>query len=336
MNTIDALEGGCAQSAVKTMSDQEVVDQVVRSAARERHATADLIRVLIEFDRRRLYLGQGCSSLFVYCTEVLHYSEHGAFNRIEVARAAARWPQLLACIEDGSLHLAGARLLAPHLTEENLEMALACSRHKSKRDIEEVAAGLARRNLIAAVEAARYRLHLTISREARDNLRQVLALVSHRLPDADPSTIFEQALAVLLEKLQRERLGPTPPPPSQPPSAPPATRSRHIPKAVQRAVWARDGGRCAYVGASGRCSQTHRVQLHHLHPFAAGGPSTESNLELRCQAHNAYEAERFFGEEVMAAARQSRQRSSSAGATVAGQASGEGTATRPGTTRPDP
>ena len=68
----------------------------------------------VEFDRRRLYLGEGCPSLFAYCTQVLHYSEHGAFNRIEVARAAARWPQLLECLADGSLHLAGARLLAPH------------------------------------------------------------------------------------------------------------------------------------------------------------------------------------------------------------------------------
>ena len=30
-------------------------------------------------------------------------------------------------------------------------------------------------------------------------------------------------------------------------------------------------------------------------PFADGGPTTLENLELRCPAHNAYEAERWFG-----------------------------------------
>ena len=30
-------------------------------------------------------------------------------------------------------------------------------------------------------------------------------------------------------------------------------------------------------------------------PFAAGGEAVEDNLELRCRAHNAYEAAQYFG-----------------------------------------
>ena len=37
------------------------------------------------------------------------------------------------------------------------------------------------------------------------------------------------------------------------------------------------------------------LQFHHRMPFADGGPTTADNLELRCPAHNAYEAERWFG-----------------------------------------
>ena len=48
----------------------------VRLAAEERKATAQLIAALAELDARRLYLGEGCSSLFTYCTTVLHLSEH--------------------------------------------------------------------------------------------------------------------------------------------------------------------------------------------------------------------------------------------------------------------
>ena len=290
------------QPDVSVLSDADLVTEIARRAAAERQATAAIIRVLIEFDRRRLYLGEGYSSLFAYCTHVLHYSEHAAFNRIEVARAAARWPQLLDCLEDGSLHLAGARLLAPHLTEENLDRALEEARYKSKREIEEVAAGLAHRNLLIGVDAQLYRLHLTISRETRNRLFQVQALLRPQLPQVGADIIFEQALALLLEKLERQRLAATAKPRSQP--APGSgSRSRHVPAAVVRDVWRRDEGRCAFVGNQGRCPERRHLQFHHVKPFAAGGETTVTNIELRCPAHNAYEAERYFGPEVVATAR---------------------------------
>lgn len=286
------------------LPDADVVAEVSRRAARERHATADLIRALIEFDRRRLYLAEGYSSLFAYCTSVLHYSEHGAFNRIEVARAAAKWPQLLACLEEGSLHLAGARLLAPHLTAENIEMALEAARHKSKREIEDVAARLAHRTLLVAVAAEQYRLHLTISRATRDRLREVQALLSHQLPDGNPAVIFDRALELLYQHLSRERAGATDRPRAP---QPPKARSRHIPAAVKREVWKRDGGRCAFVGRQGRCPERRFLEYHHVVPHAADGPPTASNIELRCRAHNVYEAEQHFGAAVVTAARTRRQ-----------------------------
>ena len=293
-----------SESVVTTLSDPELVQAIGRAVARERRATADIIRLLIEFDRRRLYLGEGYSSLFAYCTEVLHYSEHAAFNRIEVARAAARWPRLLASIEDGSLHLAGARLIAPHLTEENIEMAIASARHKRKREVEEVAAALARRSVLLAVAAEQYRLHLTISRDARDKLRQIQALLSHQVPDGNPAIIFERALTLLLAQLERQRTAATLKPR---PARTGNPGSRHIPAAVKREVWRRDGGRCAFVGRQGRCIEEHFLEFHHLVPFAAGGETTAANVELRCRGHNAHEATIFFGADVVAAARERRQ-----------------------------
>ncbi len=311
---------------LQEFSDAELVQEVTRRAGRERHATADLLRALIEFDERRLYLAQGFPSLFAYCTDALHYSEHAAFNRIEVARAAARWPQLLTALEDGSLHLAGARLLAPHLTAENIDSALESARHKSKRDIEEIAARLAQRTLLVAVDAEQYRLYLTISRAARDTLRQVQALMAHQVPDANAAVIFEQALTVLLQKLERQRFAATDRPAAPGEGRPvvsspePAAEghgagdtpgrsagSRHIPAAVRRAVWKRDGARCAFVGEQGRCPERSRLEFHHLIPFAAGGTATTSNIELRCRAHNAFEAEMYFGPDTVAAARERRR-----------------------------
>ena len=49
----------------------------------------------MELDARRLYLGEGYSSLFTYCTQALHLAEGAAYNRIETARAARRFPMVL-------------------------------------------------------------------------------------------------------------------------------------------------------------------------------------------------------------------------------------------------
>lgn len=51
----------------------------------------------------------------------------------------------------------------------------------------------------------------------------------------------------------------------------------------------------APAGARGRCTETGRLEFHHILPFARGGPSTIANIALRCRAHNAFEGERDFG-----------------------------------------
>jgi hypothetical protein len=68
-----------------------------------------------------------------------------------------------------------------------------------------------------------------------------------------------------------------------------------VPAATQRVVWQRDGGRCAFTGPQGRCTATALLEYHHVVPFAAGGETSPKNLELRCRAHNQYEADRYFG-----------------------------------------
>src|SRR5207245_5107976 len=77
------------------LSDDDLVAQVKSLARCEREATASLIAYLAELDGRRLYLAAGFSSLFTYCCEVLRLSEPAAYNRIEAARTAKRFPVIL-------------------------------------------------------------------------------------------------------------------------------------------------------------------------------------------------------------------------------------------------
>ena len=124
------------------LSNEALIAEIAAAAGRERHATAQLVALLAELDARRLYLEAGCASLFTYCTDVLHLSEHAAYGRIEAARAARRFPILLEGLADGSLTLTAVTLLAPHLTDANHRAVLAEARHLRKRAIEALVARL--------------------------------------------------------------------------------------------------------------------------------------------------------------------------------------------------
>ena len=329
-----------------SLPDHQLLVEVKRLAHAERGATAALIASLAEVDARRLYLGQGCSSLFTYCTRVLHLSEHAAYGRIEAARAARRCPRVLEAMASGSVTLTTVTLLAPHLTVENEGDLLASADHKS--DIEHIVAALkpkpdvaatirkvpmrtvtpaspqapvsattllsehavapdtsgvlapaaspalsvpqliapfappARAAVIAPLAAERYKVQFTVGRETHDKLRRAQDLLRHALPTGDPAEIFDRALTLLVEHLEKTKLADT----KRPRTARPVIDgSRHIPAVVRRAVWQRDKGRCGFVGSAGRCAERGWLEFHHVVPYADGGAATVENIVLRRHAY---------------------------------------------------
>jgi hypothetical protein len=147
-------------------------------------------------------------------------------------------------------------------------------------------------SVVAPLAPERYKVQITVSRETFEKLRRAQDLLRHTIPTGDPAAIVDRALDALLTDLNRTRLAAVSRPAKDRPTA---SDSRHIPAAVKRAVWTRDGGQCAFVGARGRCTETGFLEFHHVVPYARGGPSGVDNIELRCRAHNAYEAELDFG-----------------------------------------
>ncbi len=123
---------------LKSLSDNELLRRLSELLQQSRRVESELVAHIGEVDARRLYARKACSSMFVYCTEVLHLSEAEAYLRIAVARTARQHPMLLEMLAGARLHLSGIERLAPHLTESNREELLARAAHKSKRQIEEL------------------------------------------------------------------------------------------------------------------------------------------------------------------------------------------------------
>lgn len=132
----------------------------------------------------------------------------------------------------------------------------------------------------------------------RDNYERARRLLRVHTPGRNMETVFGAALEALLEGLDpvrrharrqaraacRRKNG--------------SSASRRIPAAVRDAVWARDGGRCTFVGPDGlRCPAAEWLEIDHIRPFALGGPSDDpSNLRLQCAQHNRLLARRVFGD----------------------------------------
>ncbi len=326
----------CDVKTLHGLSDAALLAEVKRLVQCEREVTAALVAHLAAMEERKLYLVEGCGSLFSNCTEILRLSENASYRRVEAARMGLAFPSILEALAAGHLNLTAIRLLAPHLTAENCDELVGAARHRSKREIEAFLArrfprpdvpalvrklparsceifvapligagpnsgnaGLSARvaapspSVIAPLAPERYKVQFTASAELHDRLRRAQDLLRHRIPDGDLSQVFGLALTALVEKLERQKLAATDRPR---PGRGTVPGSRTIPANVRRAVWQRDGGRCAFTSKDRRrCTETGFLEFHHVVAFACGGEATIENIALRCRAHNQYEAELDFG-----------------------------------------
>jgi hypothetical protein len=217
-------------ASLARLSDDDLAVRVKSLAAREHATAASVIAHLAEMDTRDIHLRAGYPRLYDYCLKVLHLSEWEAWNRIEAGRVARRFPVLFDMLEEGSIHLTGIKLLAPHLTEENHRSVLHSARWKSKLAIGEIVARLhplpdvptsvvpilefgvapppvtasgtppivppappARPATLTPLSPRRYKLQLTISGETLEKLRRAKDLLGHVVAAGDDDAVLNRA-----------------------------------------------------------------------------------------------------------------------------------------------
>src|SRR6267143_4442900 len=358
---------------VESLSSSDL-RSATRALVRTSHGVdAALLVHLGEIDERKLYLDWAFSSMFAFCVGELGLSEDVACNRIDLARAARSMPVILEALRSGRVHLAGLRLLAPHLTTQNQEEVLAEAAGKSKRQIEELVARLwpqppvptlvrtlpgrpnplpeaspafsfgaaipvaqpesspalafapppappprrdERRPVVAPLAEETFKFQFTASRSCHDKFRQAQDLLRHRIPDGDLATIVEKALDLLIEQVKKERFATGRKARPAPAEDADESSSRHIPDAIKREVFERDGGRCMFNDEHGRrCRETGALEFDHLDGFARTRLHRADRIRLLCRPHNQRAAERMYGRAFMERAR----------ASVDGLAAGPGT-----------
>ncbi len=238
-------------------------------------------------------------------------SEDEACRRIHIARLARRFPDLLVRIERGDLTLSTIALLHDMLTEATYEELVEAAAGKTKAEVEallakrfpapdvpaaitviptqppistlgvEAAAPSAAAGgwQLAPLSETRHKVQFTASDELRKKLERARDLMRHANAEGDLAVVVERALDLLLEKLEKQRLGKT----SRPRPSREQSHTARVSRATRRAVFERDGERCTFADTEAhRCPATTWLELDHVIPRARGGTSEVGNLRVRC------------------------------------------------------
>ena len=318
---------------LESLSTEELDRSTEQRVRAEKRNVALIIAHIAEMSRRKGYLQRGYKSLFAYCTERLNLSEGSVARRIQVANVSRRFPQLLVALAENRLSLTVAGLLAPVLTESNVEKLLGDCAGMTKREAEEHLIALRPKPVFAPsvrkvptmpapqplpVQKARptpwvsptilepakpevFNFRFAADRKFKEKFERLAEVLGVENSQQRMAEIIEQALDIALDKkdLKRKRerrLQRVSKSNKKSRLDKVSARSRYIPSEVRERVQDRADYQCEFRGQDRtRCRARTGLEVEHLRAFALNGSHAERNLRLHCGPHNRLTAERTFG-----------------------------------------
>ena len=127
-------------SDLKTAPDSQIRSRLRELAESEKRISLELIKHLVEFDRRDLFRADLVGNLWEYCTKILGFSEDQAGLRIRVARAVQQSPAIGLALENGELSVSAVRRLAPALRVAQGSVLAEKAKGLPLREVERIAA----------------------------------------------------------------------------------------------------------------------------------------------------------------------------------------------------
>jgi len=317
-----AMRNRMSSTNLEALSDEELLASAQCVYRRSREITALLVRHLVLIEERRLHLKAAYPSLYEFCVREWGMSNSSASRHSTAAKLAAKYPQILERLSANRLHMSTLVRMKHFIDDDTVDELLDLIEGKSRYEIDELLADLSpeadmpsrmrklpeyrtrdsfggrrRRRDLEPMGDARYRVEFTADRELRDAIEHVRDLMRYTNPTGELLEIIRFCVRAGLDLLKRRRMGVVRSPRSGPDgNRPRLKKTKAVPAAVRRAVFARDGEQCTYHDESGkRCCATTLLELDHIISPLHGGLDTVENLRVRCFAHNRLHAEEVFG-----------------------------------------
>lgn len=306
---------------LQSLKDDELRARLSRMALTERRVSAQLLRHLAEYDRRKLYRSDHSGSLWNYCAKTLKFPETEIRLRIQAARAIRDNQKLMDMLERGETTVSSIGRLAPHLNGDKAEQLIDDIRGMTRREVEWLVAKESaeakaetrppepqqalfetptvdeaaireelrdRRDKIVPLSGEEAEIRFVATREFVERLERAQVLLARRHPKGALREVLGDALDLLLEKED----------PARRTARREAKKRTAGERALRDEVLKRDGYRCVAPG----CGERRWLELDHIVPVALGGKTTLANLRTYCRRHNQEAAIAVFGAANVAAA----------------------------------
>lgn len=204
-----------AEDTIKT-----VHEKALQVAHQYKLLEIELIKILQEVDRLKVYYKLGYSSLFKYCTDCLKLSEATSYMFINVSRKASEVPRLQAEISKGHITVSKAKKITSVLTRENqdhwLRLAKEAPQAKLEREVAKVSLKESVRNQMAYVNpqqeviekvilkkdtAVRVQLQVGLSEDLMLKVRRAQDILSQKKRSAAGlEEVLQEAIELYIQK----------------------------------------------------------------------------------------------------------------------------------------
>lgn len=296
-------------TSVHELTNENITDNLRALKAREDHIIADVLEYIGEMERRELHLALGYSTVYSYLSQCLGYSESEAYRRIEAARLMGRVPESKSELISGNLtmtnmaevqkalrvyHKTSGQQPTDDFRRRLLDDVKGCSRKEAQRRLVAMVPelGVAREESCRELSDGSLEVILTFKPEERIGLEKARDLLAHTGPISSYGELINKLCEFYLRKKDLTqgfdaREGRT--------SIKTHEVTHRIPIRLRRSIFKRDSGRCQFVGINGRrCLSSYEVEIDHIVPVSAGGPTSYDNLRCVCRSHNQWKSNRLI------------------------------------------
>lgn len=286
----------------------QIVDRIHRRAQlavqKFRACEVELLDVIEQCEKYRVFSALGYSSLFAYATQNLGLSEDLACSYINISRKSREVPALKSAIADGSITISKANRLTRVMNQENQKHWLEVAKTSSKRALEKLVASENPRAAVVEkinyVSADRLEMQVGISEKLMIQLRRAQDVISQK--KRRPVSLEEVIDVICADYLRREdplekaerqlakgKLRDTVPQQPQRLSGPGRIRPP-IPSATRHLLTLSSNSQCVYRLPNGkRCVERRFLEIHHVRPLSEGGGHDIENLQILCSAHHQHQ-----------------------------------------------
>ncbi len=267
---------------LKHLTDRALIEDTKVLVLKEREVLVKLLHHLKEIDARKLYSDLGYSSLFVYMTKGLGYSESAAGRRIQAARLLKSHPEIETKIENGSLNLTNLNQVAFAFKNESIEnqkdflakIEGMTSVETRKEIFKEVGTNPPKKDSIKVNSSSTFELKITIDEETNELIKELRGLSKNQ----ELATLIKEALKTQIQIKKKKKFAVTEKISITTPVSG-ATFQRTPTRQQKREVFNRDK-------TCQKCGTIHYLNFDHLKAYAFGGRTSIENLRLLCSNCN--------------------------------------------------